>query len=113
MQGLTSDLGQKLKSARERSGFTQKDIANALQIQQPTYSQYESGTRLPSLETFARLVKLLGTSADFMLFGGDEKSNIRFDDETLKVFAEFKDLHDKNRKLFVDMLQLLHKYDVL
>jgi transcriptional regulator with XRE-family HTH domain len=113
VEDLTAELGQKLKMAREKAGLTQREIALALEIKQPTYSQYEAGTRLPSLEIFAQLIKLFGISADFVLFGGGKNDEIRFDDETIKVFEEFQEFHQKNRQLFVDLVHLLRKHNAI
>lgn len=109
-ENLTQRLGFRLKASREKARMTQRQLADHLQITQPTYSQYESGTRLPSLEIFAEITMVLGVSADFLL-GGIDREEVRLDEETVKVFSEFKELHQRNKALFLDLLALLKKHE--
>ena len=50
-----SKIGQTLKELRNHSGKTQDDISKDLNITRQTYSYYETGTRIPSLEMACRL----------------------------------------------------------
>lgn len=51
-------LNQKLKKAREKTGFTQREVAKETGIPQPTIARFESGNRIPDVEK-------LGILADF------------------------------------------------
>ena len=48
-------IGERLRLFREKCGFTQQQIANALCIDRSTYSYYETGKTTPSLETLVSL----------------------------------------------------------
>ncbi len=109
MKDLAKDLGERVRKAREKAGHTQKQLAEFLGVTQPTYSQYEASVRLPSLEVFARLVQVLGVSADYLL-GGIDQEEIRLDDETMKVFAEFKQLNQRDRQFYIDLINLVKGY---
>lgn len=49
---------QKLKKARENTGFTQREVEKETGIKQPTLAGYETGRTEPDIET-------LGILADF------------------------------------------------
>ena len=38
-----------LKRVREKMGYTQRDVADMLQIQRPTYTRYETGNASPTV----------------------------------------------------------------
>ena len=53
----------KLKEAREKSGLTQKQVAQAVGIAESAYQRYEYG-RIPSAVTAVRIAKAIGTSVE-------------------------------------------------
>lgn len=57
----------RLAEAIKQSGFTQRSIAEKLNIKQQTVQQYVSGRAMPALDTFANLCKILDVSADDIL----------------------------------------------
>ena len=60
-------INLRLKELREANSKTQKEIAEILDIQQNTYSQYETGQRQISLEFLVELAKFYKVSVDYIL----------------------------------------------
>jgi tetratricopeptide (TPR) repeat protein len=61
-------VGERLRSARERAGLTQRDLA--FPGCSPAYiSRIESGDRIPSLQLLRELGRRLGVSEDFLATG--------------------------------------------
>lgn len=58
----SSGFGEALKAARLRAGLKQPDVAKAAGVAVPAVSSYEHGTREPSLEVIARLVRSVGAT---------------------------------------------------
>jgi transcriptional regulator with XRE-family HTH domain len=58
---------EKLKKAREDTGFTQKEVEKETKIYQTALSRYEKGLRQPDLETLAILADFYGVSVDWLL----------------------------------------------
>ena len=56
-----------LKEAIEKSGKTQKEIAEKLSVTQSCIAHYVKGDIVPALDTFANLCKVLDVSADDIL----------------------------------------------
>ena len=56
-----------LKELREKKGFTQKQLAEALYLSKTTISQYENGTHTPSIESFIKLADIFDVSIDYLL----------------------------------------------
>lgn len=63
-KGPDVKLAENLRFLRERSGLTQKRIAQYLFIDRSTYSYYESGKTQPNLKVLTRLADLYSVSID-------------------------------------------------
>lgn len=57
----------RLKELREENGYSQKAIAELLQIKQNTYSQYENAVREIPIEYLIKLSKIYSVSTDYIL----------------------------------------------
>ncbi|MBQ8249055.1 MAG: helix-turn-helix transcriptional regulator [Clostridia bacterium] len=57
----------RIRDLREDSDLKQKDIAAYLNINQNTYSQYETGVRWLPLEALVKLADYYGVSTDYLL----------------------------------------------
>ncbi|MBN1662734.1 MAG: helix-turn-helix transcriptional regulator [Deltaproteobacteria bacterium] len=68
MENITlEDLGKILKQKRKEKGLTQKDVAEATQIDQSIISSWERGTRNPSFLNIHKLCQLLDITIDELL----------------------------------------------
>lgn len=63
----------RIKNLRLLFNFTQKELADKLNIRQNTYSQYENGRREPSIEILIKLAEIFDTSIDFLVGITDEE----------------------------------------
>lgn len=60
-------FSERLKSARQSTGLTQKAFAKKVGMSQNGFSLFETGQRDPSIPMLIRLSKLLNRSADWLL----------------------------------------------
>ncbi len=93
-------LGAELKNLRIAHGYTQVDVAVAVDIAQPSYSDMENGKSKPSLGTLYRLAAYYCISVDDIL-----RRCIDLDDELLFKSDSSK---DKNKEE-ADYLSFIHK----
>ena len=54
----------KLKNARKKEGLTQAEVAEKANISTRQYQRYESGKRLPNVETAKLIAKALHTEIE-------------------------------------------------
>ena len=66
-------INNKLKRLRSISGYSQKQIADFLQISQPLYSQIEKGNRKIKTEKLERLCNLYCLTLQDFLNNDEEK----------------------------------------
>ena len=62
-----SIFSERLKTARKKSPFSQKELAEMIGIATRNYQRYESGENEPSLQTLSKLAKILDTSSDYLI----------------------------------------------
>jgi HTH-type transcriptional regulator / antitoxin HipB len=59
LEGLPEDIRRALKEAREKRGWTQRDLASRLGLTQTHISGIESGKIVPRYDTLLELVRIL------------------------------------------------------
>lgn len=98
-------FNENLKTARERRGLSQKDIAESIGVAKSTYSLYESGNREPNVQTIKKIADVLNVSADELLGIDDEPQTIaahfdgdEYTEEELEKIKEFAAFVKSNRK---------------
>lgn len=60
-------IGRNLKLLRTARGVSQEELAGAIHLTRSTYSSYESGTKLPDLQTLDALSELYDVSFDSLV----------------------------------------------
>ncbi len=70
-------IGERIKSAREKKGLTQEQLAEMLGLTSKHISEIERGVSGLSLPALMKMNQYLGTSADYILYGkvAEEDSN--------------------------------------
>lgn len=58
---------ERLSQAIKSCGYTQKEIANLLNISEGNITNWKKGSNLPSLDVFYKLCLILHESADYLL----------------------------------------------
>lgn len=97
---MGSEFNENLRTAREKKGYTQKEVADKIGVAKSTYSLYESGNREPGVPTIKKLSALLEVSADTLLGTEDiipdtiaaHKDGENFTPQELEKIEEYKKL---------------------
>lgn len=66
MNELISPFGRNLRRLRTERGISQKDVADAVGVQQAMISNIEGGDRRPSFETAIAIAVFFGVTLDEM-----------------------------------------------
>ncbi len=64
---MSKEFGNKIYQLRKALGLTQQDIADAINVDRSTYSNYERGVTEPDLKTLKRIADILNVSVDVLL----------------------------------------------
>lgn len=68
-------FAQRLKKARNETGFTQREVTKELNIPQSTIANYETGRTEPDIETLGILAEFYQVSTDWLLGIGRKEQN--------------------------------------
>lgn len=60
-------MGKNMRNAREKAGFSQKQVALSLGVSAPTVSEWESGKKNPNAANLQKLSALYGVTTDYLL----------------------------------------------
>ena len=64
---MINGLPDKLRSLRTKYGYSQKQVADKIDVSPSVVSGYETGERTPSTEVLLSLSYLYNTSSDYLL----------------------------------------------
>lgn len=68
-------FAENLKALRTEHGYTQKELADMVNITQPVITDYEKGRKQPLISTAVDIAKVLGTTCEELVNG--EKGNLK------------------------------------
>ncbi|MCP4155450.1 MAG: helix-turn-helix transcriptional regulator [bacterium] len=66
---FNTEIGQRLKEARRKRGYTQEAIAEEFDLDKSSISKYENGRTSPDIEFIRDFAKRLKINGDWLLFG--------------------------------------------
>lgn len=72
-------FAENLKRLRTEKGLTQQELANLIEIAQPTLAQYEKGLKFPTIITAVNLAEKLGTTCEELVNGFIDGISAGFD----------------------------------
>jgi transcriptional regulator with XRE-family HTH domain len=95
-------IGERLREIRRRRGFTQGDLAEKLDLNQPLISQYERGGIRLHGALVAAFAKVLRVSADELLGLKDGRENgLATDRRLLRRLQKMEDLSRRDKQALI------------
>ncbi len=85
-------FGNRLKSLRKSSGYTQKELGEKLNVSGRVIGYYESNERFPDKDTLTDIADFFKVSVDYLLGRTDIKNNA--DDNKLNIDENEKDVEE-------------------
>ena len=76
---MHKEFGKRLKAARKTKGMTQTDLGKVVNVTKGTVSSWETGVRLPNINTLVQLADLLSCTTDYLLGRADHNCEERTD----------------------------------
>lgn len=101
------DIGERLKSTREKRDIKQNRVAKIIGVHNSTLNKYESGEREPDNETLLKLSSLYDVSVEWILTGENRDTSL---DEKSKLLLEgFDKLSKKDQEIISNLIQRMPK----
>jgi len=109
-------IGSRIKSAREKSGKTQKDVALMLGYKTPSIiSEFESGKKDVTAHDLFKIAIFLGTSVNYV-FGVEEPVQSKIKSialEELQLIEEFREAEETDKAVVIQLLGRKKKNNLL
>ena len=99
---INIEIGGNIQVAREQAGYTQDTLSEMLGMTPNHLSAIERGASGISLEALQRLCRLLGVSADRIIFGTDEPET-----EALALARRISDIKPEYRQQVQELLSAI------
>ena len=94
-------LGNRIKSARLEKGYTQSALAQYAGVSNVYLGEIERGLKMPSLQSFIKIIEALNISADYIL-----RDELATGEQYVyeEIATKMRNLTPKQRKTAVDIL---------
>lgn len=96
-------VGDRIKESREQLKLSMTQLAEKTGLTVSAISQFESGDRVPQLDSLDKLAKALEVSVDYLM-GRDEKIS---DKNLNAMFRGLQNMTGKDREQMIDFYQFL------
>ena len=97
---------ERLRTAREKRGFNQGDLAQRAGLQPSAISHFETGTRKPSFDNLRRLADALDVTTDYLLGRVKELDGLAGAD---RLHRHYDRLTSDDRDVAESLMELLAK----
>jgi transcriptional regulator with XRE-family HTH domain len=106
-QDLRKAFGTRLKALRKQKGWTQKELANQLDIRYSHLNKYENGMHAPPLEKLTQLADIFDVSLDYLVMGLPmEESPIR-NEVLYKRFKTLETFDDDDKTTVIKIIDAI------
>lgn len=103
-------IGNKLRELRKKNNLTQVEIAKKLRVTQPLIQRWESGNKIPNLETLKKFSTIFNVSLDTLAFDGKDLTNLKEKDKTfISKLKDFENLTDDDKQTVANLIASLAK----
>ncbi|PFW60804.1 helix-turn-helix domain-containing protein [Bacillus sp. AFS075034] len=104
------NLGERLRSCREKKGYTQGYVCEKIGLHKGTLSSYESGRREPKFEILIPLADMYEVTVDYLLGRSQNPKLTEKESEEMTQEAEewlklYNQLSEENREVFKAAMQ--------
>ena len=116
----TKNICKKLRECREACALSQRQVAQALNIERSTYTKYETGDTEPNLMTLVKLAAIYNVEPSVLLPNIDEPEKLSFtaradspiyqlSKEERGLVALYRGMSKEKKLLFREMMANLSK----
>lgn len=81
------EFSERLRQLREKHGYTQKQLADAVHLSKNSICNYEKNVNLPNIETLMSLADIFNVTVDYLL--GRSAISFKFDKLNKSFFGKF------------------------
>ena len=100
-------IGDIIRELREDKDIKQKDLAALFNVKENTWSQYETNSRTPDVETIKKIAVYFNVSIDYLLDLTCVKYNPK-DPMFQELLIQFMQLNNNQKEIIIDKIRELN-----
>jgi transcriptional regulator with XRE-family HTH domain len=107
-----SAFGERIQFLREQANLTQREVASALGISQPSYAAWERRDVGLTLDQIKKLADILAVEVEDLLSSGDKPKRNGPVGRARKTFEAISTLSRNRQKQILDVVEILLRQDL-
>lgn len=104
---MSTPLGDNITKIRTQKGYSQRELAEMLEMHATHLSRYERNVTAPSIEVLKKISEALGVTTDMLIYGSDDdkvKDKIN-DNDLLNMFNKVQNLDKQELSCIKSLLE--------
>ncbi len=106
-EGFRKAFGARLKQLRKQRHWSQKELANLVEIRFQQLNKYESGLNIPPAEMLIKLADALNTTTDYLLTGNPMEDSPLQDSSLFRRFQEMESFDKEDKATVINVIDAI------
>jgi transcriptional regulator with XRE-family HTH domain len=106
-QDIRKAFGLRLKELRKQKSWTQKELANQLEIRFSHLNKYESGMHIPPIEKLIQLSELFDVSLDYLVMGQPMEDTPIRSELLFRRFKALEGFDDEDKTTVINVIDAI------
>jgi transcriptional regulator with XRE-family HTH domain len=100
-------FGLRLKALRKQKGWTQKELANQIDIRFAQLNKYECGMHIPPIEKLVQLSDILGVTLDYLIKGNRDQIQPLHNMRLIERLQELETFDSDDQETIIKMIDAM------
>ena len=106
-ENIRKAFGARLKTLRKQKGWTQKQLANQVDMRFSQLNKYECGMHIPPIEKLVQLSDILGVTLDYLLTGNRDEIQPLHNIRLVERLREVEDFDNDDQETIIKMIDAM------
>jgi len=106
-EDIRKAFGLRLKKLRKQKDWTQKELANKIDIRFAQLNKYECGMHIPPIEKLIRLGDILGVTLDYLIMGNRDQIQPLRNVRLIERLQELQNFNSRDQEAIITMIDAM------
>ncbi len=106
-EDIRKAFGLRLKELRKQKGWTQKELANKIDIRFSQLNKYECGMHVPPIEKLIQLSNSLRVTLDYLIMGNQEQQQALHNVRLLERLRDLERFDNDDQEMIIKMIDAM------
>ncbi|WP_321419022.1 helix-turn-helix transcriptional regulator [uncultured Desulfobacter sp.] len=104
---LRKSFGVRIKELRKSKKWTQKELANKLDVRFPQLNKYECGLHTPPMDKLIKMSEVFDTTIDYLLTGNRMEDSPLHNLRLLERFQALEDFSNEDQETVIKLIDAM------